>query len=128
MTTGRRMRRIVLPQAMRVIVPPTGNEFINMLKTSVAGAVVQYGSCCSAAQDISAATPRRMEMLFVAAIWYLVDDQRLQRRPVLPGAPLRHAARTRQLPATPLQRMRRIVFAVSRGGTGPDGRERGDRR
>ena len=34
MTQEQTMRRIVLPQAMRVIVPPTGNEFINMLKTS----------------------------------------------------------------------------------------------
>ena len=37
------MRRIVLPQAMRVIIPPTGNEFINMLKTSSLAYAVQFG-------------------------------------------------------------------------------------
>src|SRR5260370_648462 len=37
------MRRIILPQAMRVIIPPTGNEFISMLKTSSLATVVTYG-------------------------------------------------------------------------------------
>ncbi|WP_405592939.1 amino acid ABC transporter permease [Streptomyces sp. NBC_01190] len=72
MTGARTMRRIVLPQAMRVIIPPTGNEFINMLKTSSLVSAVQYAELLRAASDIGSSTTAIMEMFFVAAIWYLV--------------------------------------------------------
>ena len=49
------MRRIVLPQAMRVIIPPTGNETISMLKTTVAGLVIAVTELLKAAEDISSA-------------------------------------------------------------------------
>ncbi|MFC4032493.1 amino acid ABC transporter permease [Streptomyces polygonati] len=72
MTGGRTMARIVLPQAMRVIIPPTGNEFINMLKTSSLVSVVQYTELLRATSDIGNSTTAVMEMYFVASIWYLV--------------------------------------------------------
>jgi polar amino acid transport system permease protein len=71
MTGARTMRRIVLPQAMRVIIPPTGNEFINMLKTSSLVSVVQYTELLRATSNIGSDTTAIMEMLFVASLWYL---------------------------------------------------------
>ena len=72
MTGAQTMRRIVLPQAMRVIIPPTGNEFINMLKTSSLVSVVQYTELLRATSNIGNETTAVMEMYFVASIWYLV--------------------------------------------------------
>ncbi len=72
MTGAQTMRRIVLPQAMRVIIPPTGNEFINMLKTSSLVSVVQYTELLRATSNIGSDTTAIMEMYFVASIWYLV--------------------------------------------------------
>ncbi|MEV6007789.1 amino acid ABC transporter permease [Streptomyces sp. NPDC051976] len=72
MTSSRTMRRIVLPQAMRVIIPPTGNEFINMLKTSSLVSVVQYTELLRTTSDIGNSASAIMEMYFVASIWYLV--------------------------------------------------------
>ena len=65
------MRRIVLPQAMRVIIPPTGNEFINMLKTSSLVSRCSTRNCCARPRT-SAQLRAVMEMYFVASIWYLV--------------------------------------------------------
>ncbi len=65
------MRRIVLPQAMRVIVPPTGNETISMLKTTSLVSVIAYGELLYAAQLIYAANYRQIPLLIVASIWYL---------------------------------------------------------
>ncbi|WP_369146467.1 amino acid ABC transporter permease [Streptomyces sp. R44] len=72
MSQGRTMRRVILPQSMRVIIPPTGNEFINMLKTSSLVVAVQYPDLLRAAQDIASTSFAVMEMFFVASIWYLV--------------------------------------------------------
>ncbi len=87
MTRALTMRRIVLPQAMRVIVPPTGNELISMLKTSSLASVVLYGELLRRAQDIYSTNLAVLELLVVASIWYLVlttlatiGQQRLERR------------------------------------------------
>ena len=66
------MRRIVLPQAMRVIVPPTGNEVITMLKTTSLVAVIGASELFTAAQTIGARNFTTFQMLIVASIWYLV--------------------------------------------------------
>lgn len=65
------MRRIVLPQAMRVIIPPTGNETISMLKTSSLVAVIAYPELLYASQLVYSRTYKTIEMLVVASIWYL---------------------------------------------------------
>ncbi|WP_093799100.1 amino acid ABC transporter permease [Streptomyces sp. Wb2n-11] len=72
MNNSKTMRRVVLPQAMRVIVPPTGNEFINLLKTSSLVAVVSYVDLTRAAQNIGSTSFAVMELLLVASVWYLV--------------------------------------------------------
>jgi polar amino acid transport system permease protein len=66
------MRRIVLPQAMRVIIPPTGNETISMLKnTSLAIVLGSVFELLFEAQQIYAATFQTIPLLIVASIWYL---------------------------------------------------------
>ena len=72
MTSRLSMRRIVLPQAMRVILPPTGNEFIAMLKTSSLASVVTYGELLRRSGDIYSTNLKVLPLLIVASIWYLV--------------------------------------------------------
>lgn len=72
MTYPDTLRRIVLPQAMRVVVPPLGNEFIGLLKTSALASIIGFGELLGSAQDIYYTNTKIMEMLFVATIWYLV--------------------------------------------------------
>ncbi|MFI6060791.1 amino acid ABC transporter permease [Streptomyces sp. NPDC051286] len=105
MSQAKTMRRVVLPQAMRVIIPPSGNEFINMLKTSSLVVAVQYQDLLRSAQDIAATSFAVMEMLIVASIWYLaltsvfsVGQYYLERRYA--------RGSLRSLPPTPLQRLR----------------------
>lgn len=67
------MRRIILPQAMRVIIPPTGNEVISMLKTtSLVVAVPLTTELYSRARAIATPIFRVIPLLLVAATWYLV--------------------------------------------------------
>ncbi len=66
------IRRIVLPQAMRVIVPPTGNETISMLKTSSIVSVIAVPELLYAVQVVYATNYKTMELLFVACFWYLI--------------------------------------------------------
>ncbi len=64
--------RIVLPQAIRVIIPPTGNEAISMLKNSALASVVSYGELLYSVQIIYSANYQTIPLLIVAVIWYLV--------------------------------------------------------
>ncbi|MBX6387685.1 MAG: amino acid ABC transporter permease [Frankia sp.] len=65
------LRRIVLPQAMRVIIPPTGNETISMLKTTSLASVIAFTELLYAVQLIYARNFRTIPLLIVAGIWYL---------------------------------------------------------
>jgi polar amino acid transport system permease protein len=65
------MRRIVLPQAMRVIIPPTGNETISMLKTTSLVSVIAYTELLYSVQLIYAQNYQQIPLLLVASIWYL---------------------------------------------------------
>ena len=89
------MRLIVLPQAMRVIVPPTGNETISMLKTTSLVAVIAFPELLYSVQLIYSANYKVIPLLMVATIWYLTDVYP-DRRSVLRGATLRAGA-TRDL-------------------------------
>ena len=71
MTYGKAMRRIILPQAFRVIVPPTGNEFIAMLKNSSLAFAIGLVELSNAARSIYSVNYNVMELLAVASIWYL---------------------------------------------------------
>ncbi|SEP52093.1 amino acid ABC transporter permease [Amycolatopsis saalfeldensis] len=65
------LRRIILPQAMRVIVPPTGNETIAMLKTTSLVVSIGYFELMVAAQSIYAQNYKIIPLLLVAVVWYL---------------------------------------------------------
>jgi polar amino acid transport system permease protein len=112
MTRLQTMRRIVLPQAMRVIIPPTGNETISMLKTTSLVSVIAYAELLYSAQLIYSVSFRQIPLLLVASAWYLImttvlsiGQYYLERRFA------RGASRT--LPETPLQRLRRTLFPAS---------------
>jgi polar amino acid transport system permease protein len=66
------MRRIVLPQAMRVIVPPTGNETISMLKTTSLVSAIAVVELLGASQNVYNRTYQVPQLLIVASIWYLL--------------------------------------------------------
>jgi polar amino acid transport system permease protein len=66
------LRRVILPQAMRVIIPPIGNEFVGMIKLTSLASVIQYAEMLHNAQNIYYANARVIELLIVAGIWYVV--------------------------------------------------------
>ncbi len=68
----RALRRIILPQAMRVVIPPLGNEFIGMVKATSLASVIQYPEVLHNAENIYYANSRVIELLIVAGLWYLV--------------------------------------------------------
>ena len=105
------LRRIVLPQAMRIIIPPTGNETISMLKTTSLVSTIAVADLFQAAQNISNANYEIVPLLTVASLWYLFFTSILT---VGQYYVERHYARgsTRQLPPTPLQRLRASLFHV----------------
>ena len=104
-------RRIVLPQAMRVIVPPTGNETISMLKTSSLASAITVGEVLYKVQGIYSRTYQTVPMLMVASFWYLIVSSVLT---VGQYYVERHYARgsLRALPLTPLQQLRRRLDAI----------------
>ena len=72
MTWWTTMHYIVIPQAMRIIIPPTGNEIISMLKTtSLVTAVPLVTDLYARTRDISTETYNPIPLLIVASIWYL---------------------------------------------------------
>jgi polar amino acid transport system permease protein len=68
----RALRRIILPQAMRVVIPPLGNEFIGMVKATSLASVIQYPELLHNAENIYYANSRVIELLIVAGLWYLL--------------------------------------------------------
>jgi polar amino acid transport system permease protein len=72
MTRLQTMRRIVLPQAMRVIIPPTGNETISMLKTTSLVSVISVADLLFAAEGIYSQNFKTIPLLITASIWYIV--------------------------------------------------------
>ncbi|HEX5511779.1 MAG TPA: amino acid ABC transporter permease [Actinomycetales bacterium] len=72
MSRGKTMRRIVLPQALRVIVPPLGNEFIALLKYSSLAYTISYSELLNSANKIYTANFLVIELLFTASFWYLL--------------------------------------------------------
>ncbi|MCU6479972.1 amino acid ABC transporter permease [Arthrobacter sp. A2-55] len=65
------MRRIVLPQAMRVIIPPTGNQVVGMLKMTSIVSVIAMSELLYSAQAIYTQTYETIPLLLVVSIWYL---------------------------------------------------------
>ena len=71
MSPGMTMRRVVLPQAMRVIVPPMGNETISMLKTTSLVAVISAHELMTNAQNAYSQNFYVIPLLLVVSIWYI---------------------------------------------------------
>jgi polar amino acid transport system permease protein len=72
MTQSQTMRRVVLPQAMRVIIPPTGNEVISMLKNTSLVYALAYAELLYTVQIIYSRTFQQIPLLIVACFWYMV--------------------------------------------------------
>jgi len=77
MTPGQTMRRIVLPQTLRLILPTLGNSAVGMLKFSSLAATIAMGEMLNAAQRIYFINGAVIELLFVCAIWYLAGTTML---------------------------------------------------
>jgi polar amino acid transport system permease protein len=110
------MRRVVLPQAMRVIVPPTGNETISMLKTTSLVSVVAYPELLYSVQLIYSTNYKTIPLLLVAALWYLIVTTVLTAGQYYVE---RYYARgsLRELPPTPWQRLRRNLTHIRPAST-----------
>ncbi|WP_435149885.1 amino acid ABC transporter permease [Micromonospora aurantiaca (nom. illeg.)] len=65
------LRRVVLPQAMRVIIPPMGNETITMLKSTALVSIIAGRDLMTAVQSVYQNNYKVIPLLVVAAIWYL---------------------------------------------------------
>ena len=72
MTKPRALRRIVLPQALEVIIPPTGNQFIAMLKTTSLLFAIAVPEIFSTGTNIYSQNFKYFEVLAVVSIWYLL--------------------------------------------------------
>ena len=114
MSKRQTLRLIVLPQAMRIIIPPTGNETISMLKTTSLVYVIALTELFTATQNVSNANYETVPLLLVASIWYLFFTSILT---VGQYYVERHYARgsTRALPPTPLQKLRQGLFRIRPG-------------
>ena len=108
MTRALSLRRIVLPQAMRVIIPPTGNELISMLKNSSLASVATVAELYKVQEEIAATTYSVVPLLIVASLWYLIITSVLTAGQYYVE---RYYARgsVRTLPLTPWQRFRTIL-------------------
>jgi len=114
------MRRIVLPQAMRVIVPPTGNETISMLKTTSLAVVVTYPELLYQTENIAARTFETIPLYIMASFWYLLMTTVLTMGQYYVE---RYYARgtSYALPPTPIQRIRRNLTTLRRVPFSPTG-------
>jgi polar amino acid transport system permease protein len=72
MDGGKLMRRVILPQAMRVVLPPTGNQVISMLKGTALVSVLAISDLLYSAQIIYANNYQTIPLLIVASLWYLL--------------------------------------------------------
>jgi polar amino acid transport system permease protein len=118
MTKIQTMRRVVLPQAMRVIVPPTGNETNGMLKNTALVSTVGIFDLLRSSEAIYNADYKTIGLLIVAVIWYLAMTSILQ---IGQFYLERYYGRgsTRTVALTPIQRARLALMGThGRGGFG----------
>jgi len=102
MTGALSMRRIVLPQALKVIVPPTGNQFIAMLKTSSLLFVIAVPEIFAVGTDITSHNFKYFEVLLVVSIWYLLLSALLSFGVRLIEKRIRRGRSVAALPAMPV--------------------------
>jgi His/Glu/Gln/Arg/opine family amino acid ABC transporter permease subunit len=87
MSRRRILRRVIVPQAVRIVIPPTGNEFITLLKLTSLASVISLQELLTSAQQLAAAKAQYPETLLGALVYYLgivsvlmVIQSRLERR------------------------------------------------
>ncbi|ASV87991.1 amino ABC transporter, permease, 3-TM region, His/Glu/Gln/Arg/opine family domain protein (plasmid) [Ochrobactrum quorumnocens] len=102
MTNSKTLWRIILPQAMPVIIPPTGNQTIGMLKTSSLVSVISLADLLYSAQTIYSRNFQTIPLLIVACIWYLAATTILS---ALQVRIERHFGRSNQQANTPIRRL-----------------------
>jgi His/Glu/Gln/Arg/opine family amino acid ABC transporter permease subunit len=111
MSRGQILRRVIVPQAIRIIIPPTGNEFITLLKLTSLASVISLQELLTASQQLAVVKFQYPEAYLAALVYYLaivsvlmVLQARLERRytftsarrrtPVAPAVPaISHDAR-----------------------------------
>jgi len=71
-TPAQTLRYIVMPQALKVLIPPMGNEMIGLIKSTAIVSVIAGGDLLTIALGISGVNYRTIELLIVATIWYLI--------------------------------------------------------
>ena len=122
MRRGRITRRIVLPQAMRVILPPTGNETISMLKTSSLASVIGVVELTDASESAIHLYFNAIPFYVVASLWYLFFTTVLS---IGQYYIERHFARgsSRTLPPTPFQKLLRANLSFRRRSPYTEARE-----
>jgi polar amino acid transport system permease protein len=130
MSRLRTLRRVILPQAMRVIIPPLGNDTINMLKMTSLVSVIAVPELLFASQTIYTRTFQTIPLLLVAVLWYLIVVSALS---VVQYYVERRFARgaSRNLPLTPFQKAKKLVGWGQRGPSRlpvPIDADEGDRR
>lgn len=111
--------KVVLPQAMRVIIPPMGNETISMLKNTSLLSVIAVLELYTVATQISSQNLRQVELLIVVSCWYLFLTSVLS----IPQYYLeRHYGRgnARSLPPTPIQRVTALLRHTRPAVADPD--------
>ena len=72
MTRRQILRKVIVPQAVRLVIPPTGNEFITLLKLTSLAFVISLHELLTAAQELAAATFQYPEPLLASLVYYLV--------------------------------------------------------
>ncbi|MFI6602407.1 amino acid ABC transporter permease [Nonomuraea sp. NPDC050536] len=72
LTRFQTLRKIILPQAMRVIIPPTGNQVVSMLKTTSLVFAIAVPELLTSVQGIYSRNFQQVPLLTVACFWYLV--------------------------------------------------------
>lgn len=71
MSRRRILRRVIVPQAVRIAIPPTGNEFITLLKLTSLASVISLQELLTAAQQLAVGTFKYPEALLAALVYYL---------------------------------------------------------
>jgi His/Glu/Gln/Arg/opine family amino acid ABC transporter permease subunit len=71
MSRRRILRRVIVPQAIRIAIPPTGNEFITLLKLTSLASIISLHEILTAAQELSVVRFQYTEPLLAALVYYL---------------------------------------------------------
>jgi polar amino acid transport system permease protein len=112
MTRRQTLRLVTIPQAMRVIIPPTGNEVISMLKTTSLVSVVGVIDLLGAATNIYSENYEIIPLLIVASLWYLLVTTVLSTGQFYLERRFARGA-LRSPPPTPIQRLRADLAGVA---------------